>query len=227
MLIMLPLAGCGGDRVVADSTTPPDYHARHPIVIAEAEYTLDVFPTGAPGGLDPRSADRLRDFARRYGDFGHGQITVLVPRGGANDFTVNASLAHVRELFSSVGARGALAVSSYPVADSGLASPMRLSFEGLKAHVPHRCGDWPNDLASGSTTNGWENKTYWNFGCANQNALAVQVADPRDLAGPRGERPADTSMRVRAIENVRKGTDPGTKWDVKNSGIGAVGASSQ
>ncbi|GAC1332746.1 MAG: CpaD family pilus assembly protein [Beijerinckiaceae bacterium] len=219
-----PLAGCGGDRVVADATTPPDYHVRHPIVVAEADYALDLFPTGTPGGLDARSSDRLRDFARRYAEIGHGQITVLVPRGGANDLTVAASLGRVRDVFSGMGARGVLAVSSYPVADPGLAAPLRLSFEGLKGRLSHRCGDWPNDLASGSTAQGWENKTYWNFGCANQSMLAAQVADPRDLAGPRGERPADTSMRIRAIESVRKGVDPGTKWEVKNSGIGAVGS---
>jgi pilus assembly protein CpaD len=222
MICALPLAGCGGDRVIAQSTTPPDYHVRHPIVIGEADYTLDVFPTGLNGNLDPRSVDRLREFAQRYREIGHGPVTVLVPTGGSSyNPSVAASLGHIRQIFGS----GYVAVAPYPIADPTLASPVRLSFEGVKARVPHRCGDWPNDLASGSTAQGWENKTWWNFGCANQNALAMQVADPRDLAGPRGERPADTNMRIRAIEHVRRGEDPGTKWVVKNSAIGAVGNS--
>jgi pilus assembly protein CpaD len=219
----LPLAGCGGDRVVADATTPPDYRVRHPIVVGEADYSLDLFPTGPNGALDRRSVDRLRDFAQRYQELGHGQITVLMPTGGSYNPAESASLAHIRGIFGPMAAY--VAVAPYPIADPTLAAPVRVSFEGVKARLPHRCGDWPNDLASGSTAQGWENKTWWNFGCANQNALAMQVADPRDLAGPRGERPADTNMRIRAIENVRKGEDPGTKWVVKNSRIGAVGSS--
>jgi pilus assembly protein CpaD len=218
----LPLAGCGGDRVIATATTPPDYRARHPIVIGESDYSLDLFPTGPGGSLDSRSIDRLRDFAQRYRDLGHGQVTVLVPSGGPYNPAQSASLGYIRQIF---GGRGLLAVAPYPVTDPSLASPVRLSFEGIKARLPHRCGDWPSDLASGSSAQGWDNKTYWNFGCANQNAMAAQVADPRDLVGPRGERPADTNMRIRAIENVRKGVDPGTKWETKNSGIGAVGSS--
>ena len=221
LVCSLPLAGCGGDRVIADSTTPPDYRLRHPIVVGEADYSLDLFPTGPNGSLDPRSIDRLRDFARRYRELGHGQITVLVPKGGSYNPAESASLAYIREIFGA----GYVAVAPYPISDPTLAAPVRLSFEGIKGRLPHRCGDWPNDLASGSTAQGWENKTWWNFGCANQNAIAMQVADPRDLAGPRGERPADTNMRIRAIEHVRKGDDPGTKWVVKNSGIGAVGSS--
>ena len=218
----LPLAGCGGDRVIADATTPPDYRVRHPILIGEADYALDLFPSGPNGTLDGRSIDRLREFAYRYREIGHGQITVLMPKGGPYNPAEPASLGYIRDMFRPMGAY--VAVSTYPITDPTLASPVRISFEGVKARLSHRCGDWPNDLASGSTAQGWENKTWWNFGCANQNALAMQVADPRDLAGPRGERPADTNMRIRAIENVRKGDDPGTKWQMKNSSIGAVGS---
>jgi pilus assembly protein CpaD len=219
----LPLAGCGGDRVVADATTPSDYRVRHPILVGEADYSLDLFPTGPNGSLDLRSLDRLREFAQRYRELGHGQITVLMPTGGSYNPAESASLAHIRQIFGPMG--GYVAVAPYPIADPTLAAPVRISFEGVKARLSHRCGDWPNDLASGSTAQGWENKTWWNFGCASQNAIAMQVADPRDLAGPRGERPADTNMRIRAIEHVRKGEDPGTKWVVKNSSIGAVGSS--
>jgi pilus assembly protein CpaD len=219
----VPLAGCGADRVVADATTPPDYRVRHPIIVGESDYSLDLFPTGSNGSLDPRSIDRLRGFAQRYRELGHGQVTVLMPMGGSYNPSESASLAHIRQIFGPMG--GYVAVAPYPVADPTLAAPVRVSFEGVKARLSHRCGDWPNDLASGSTAQGWENKTWWNFGCANQNAMAMQIADPRDIAGPRGERAADTNMRIRAIEHVRKGEDPGTKWVVKNSSIGAVGSS--
>ena len=53
--------------------------------------------------------------------------------------------------------------------------------------------------------------------------LAVQVANPRDVASPRGESEADVMMRMRAIQKVRQGNDPGTSWKVQNSNIGTFG----
>ena len=41
------------------------------------------------------------------------------------------------------------------------------------------------------------------------------TSDPRDVATPRGETPPDVEMRIRAIGHVRKGDDPGTKWQVQ------------
>ncbi len=86
-----------------------------------------------------------------------------------------------------------------------------------------RCGQWPLDLASGGSTDGWNNESYWNFGCATQATLAAQVDDPRDFAHARALGPADEEMRLRAIKDVREGQDPGTNWSVKLTPIGQVG----
>ena len=53
--------------------------------------------------------------------------------------------------------------------------------------------------------------------------IAAQVADPRDIAEPQGETPPDVAMRMRAINNIRKGADPGTTWQTKNSQHRGVG----
>ena len=88
-----------------------------------------------------------------------------------------------------------------------------------------KCGQWPRDLALGSgAAADWSNKPYWNYGCAYQTAFAAQVADPRDLVAPQAETSADTEMRVRGIESIRKGADPGTSWAITNSSISSVGA---
>ncbi len=89
-----------------------------------------------------------------------------------------------------------------------MAAAVRLSFIGLKSKVATKCGEWPDDLASASSLHTWQNKPYWNMGCAYQNMLAVQVSNPRDIASPRGETPADVRMRMRAIGKVRQGNDP-------------------
>jgi pilus assembly protein CpaD len=114
-------------------------------------------------------------------------------------------------------------VSSYPIADPRRAAPIRLSYATVEAKTPSRCGQWPNDLASGSSLIGWENRPYWNLGCASQQMLAVQVADPRDFLGPAALSPPDPQMRGRAIDAVRAGKDPGTTWLTQNSNIGGVG----
>ena len=53
--------------------------------------------------------------------------------------------------------------------------------------------------------------------------IATQVADPRDLVQSRASDPGDVAMRLRAIGDVRNGTDPGTGWATKNTAIGQVG----
>ncbi|MFO1136264.1 MAG: CpaD family pilus assembly protein [Rhodoblastus sp.] len=218
-----PLAGCGTTRIKVDNENGMDARLRHPIALMNLPYTLDVFPSSGPERLDTRTQEQIMAFARRYREVGSGPISIVVPQSGPGAAAGVRALDPIRHELAKAGAVTPVAVSHYPVENPSLAAPVRLAFDGLKAKVVHRCGDWPEDLASGSSTEGWENRSYWNLGCASQNMLATQVADPRDLAEPRGETPADPSMRMRAIGNVRKGTDPATNWTTKNSSIGSVG----
>ncbi|MGO9023529.1 MAG: CpaD family pilus assembly protein [Beijerinckiaceae bacterium] len=216
------LAGCGTtDRTVTSSIPMDDYRNRHPIVLAETPRSLDIFPSFGSHGLDLHSVAQVRDFARAYHRDGHGAITVLVPARGAA--FARGEVEGVRRTLAAERVTAPLNVTTYPIVNPALASPIRLSFVGLKAKVADRCGQWPNDLASGSSLEGWENKPYWNFGCSTQAALAAQIADPRDLVAPTGEDPADTLMRSRAIAALRKGTDPDTDWKTKATSISNLG----
>lgn len=219
----LCLAGCGANRVTADSDRGADARLRHPIALVEQPYSIDLFPSRSGGEIDSRTADQVASFAERYRRLGKGAISMLVPRAGQRELVDGATLDRIRRELARNGAAAPVTVSHYPIQNPALASPVRLAFDGLKAAVTHRCGDWPSDLASASSTQGWDNKTYWNFGCASQAMIAAQVADPRDIADPQGETPPDASMRMRAIANVRKGTDPTTSWTTKNTSIGSVG----
>lgn len=218
------LAGCSTvDRMKVSSIPMDDYRNRHPIVLAEQTRQLDIFPAPDIRGLDRRTAAQVVQFGRLYRNTGEGPITILVP----TDPRVAPSPAQIegiRHALAYGGGTTALQISSYPVVNRDLASPVRLTFVGLKSKIADQCGQWPSDLASGSSTEGWENKPYWNFGCSTQNMIAEQVADPRDLVGPRAEDPADTVMRDRAISDVRKGVDPTTDWKTKNTSISTVGS---
>ncbi|HMN72086.1 MAG TPA: CpaD family pilus assembly protein [Rhodoblastus sp.] len=223
LALAAPLAGCGTTRVKVDNENGMDARLRHPIALMNQAYTIDVFPSSGSPRLDIRTQEQIIAFARRYRDVGSGPISIVIPQSGPGAQSGVRSLDSIRRELASAGAVAPVAVSHYPVENPSLAAPVRLAFDGLKAKVVHKCGDWPEDLASASSTEGWQNRSYWNFGCASQNMIATQVADPRDLAEPRGETPADPSMRMRAIGNVRKGADPATNWLTKNSSIGSVG----
>ena len=216
----LSLSGClTGVQYASDNQVSAlDYHERHPIVLGKRPTTLDLFPVG--GRLDPLSRDKLKAFAERYREFGQGEVTILTPAGDNSGAGV---VPEIRRALYADGLRGYVAVGSYPVEDRSLASPVRLVFKGLKAEVASRCGEWPTDLASGSSLGGWKNENYPNFGCATQSALAAQIDDPRDLVQARGSTAPDETMRLRAIQQVRKGQDPGTEWKTQNTTIGTVG----
>ena len=214
-----PLAGCGVDYASNDSVALGDYHQRHPIVLAQAPTTLDVYSVG--GGLDKQSKDKIRAFAERYSALGASRITILAPAGQPE--TDRRIVDDIRRTLASKGLRGYVGVGVYPVADATRASPVRMIFQGLKAGVPTPCGQWPSDIASGGSIEGWKNDYYPNFGCATQSVLAAQVDDPRDLAQARAYDPPDVAMRMRAIGDVRKGEDPGTTWKTQITPIGQVG----
>ncbi len=204
--LAVTLAGCGGARYASsDPVFPGNFEQRHPIALISAPTTVDVFP--AHGQLDGRTFANLRAFVERYRAFGSGRIVILTP---ATERPDAAAVGAVRRALASAGA-AEVGVSTYASAPSG-GAPIRVAFISLKAKVATPCGNWPEDLASGSSLEGWQNEPYANFGCASQAVLAAQVDDPRDFVQPRALSPSDPVMRMRAIEAVRKGEDPGTKW---------------
>lgn len=222
LALALPLGACSTvDRAVVDAKLPEDYRARHPIVLADAPVSVDIFALG--GKLDPAMRARVEGLASEAKAVAAGPIEVLFPQGAVNEHQQRAALPSIRAALAAGGATGYLSVGAYPVADPSLPAPVRLSYRTVRARVASRCGEWPADLASGSSREGWNNRPYWNYGCSYQNMLAAQTSDPRDLVEPRAQTNGDVEMRMRAIGKVRAGSDPGTTWSTKNSSIGTVG----
>jgi pilus assembly protein CpaD len=201
------LSGCGTQYASSDPAFPGDFQQRHPIVVAAAPTSLDLYPVG--GRLDERSMANIRAFVQRYRHYGSGAVMIQTPRGtNPNSIAVY----EVRRALLAAGVKGRIAVGAYLPPNDGAAPPVRVSFTGLKAIVPTACGQWPEDLASGSSVEGWKNEPYHNLGCATQSMIAAQVDDPRDFVQPRALGPSDVAMRTRAIEAVRDGQDPRTQW---------------
>jgi pilus assembly protein CpaD len=213
------LSGCGVDYASPEAVYPYDYRERHPIVLAHAPARLEVFPVR--GGIDAQSKANIRSLAARYRSFGSGPMVILTP-AGRHDGNLKVVNEIRRALYSS-GLRGDVSVGSYPVGDPVAAAPVVVTFRSLKAVELSRCGQWPRDLDSADSIQGWKNEPYWNYGCATQSMLAAQVDDPRDLVQSRASSPPDEDMRLRAISNVRNGQDPGTNWKTTTTTIGTVG----
>lgn len=68
---------------------------------------------------------------------------------------------------------------------------------------PHPCPDW-----SHNATVNYDNSLHSNYGCAVNNNIAVQLADPWDLREGIGSDSGNTDMGVRTIELYRNGELP-------------------
>lgn len=209
------LGACRADRVATTgSTYPIDVRTRHPIVLADGERTLDIFPTGI-GHIDPRQRADLEAFLTEYRRYGRGVLLVEMPRGVSPGLAgpVERTGAAIRHLAAEMGvpARG-LQLTAYPIANPTLAAPLRLSFQRMQAKVADKCGLWPRDLGVSDVRADWSNEPTWNLGCATQATLAAQVADPIDLVRGRPEGRIDSVRRTQDIGQLREGKDPSTQW---------------
>ncbi|MDV2986114.1 UNVERIFIED_CONTAM: CpaD family pilus assembly protein [Methylobacteriaceae bacterium AG10] len=215
VLVAAALGACRADRVATTgSTYPIDVRTRHPIVLADADRSLDLFPTGI-GHLDPRQRADLESFLVEYRRYGRGLLVVEVPRGVSPALAgpVERTGAAVRHFAAEMGVpAGGLRVVAYPVANPTLAAPLRLSFQRMQAKVADKCGLWPRDLGVSDLRSDWSNEPSWNLGCAMQSNVAAQVADPIDLVRGRPEGRIDTIRRTQDIGQLREGKDPSTQW---------------
>ena len=89
---------------------------------------------------------------------------------------------------------------------------IRLNYPKIMA-TAGPCGLWPDDVgASYKNSSYFENKAYYNFGCAHQRNLAAMIDNPADLEQPRPESPAYSPRRDLAFEKYRKGTTTATAY---------------
>ena len=196
------LAGCAShsknDFTVG--SVQSTYKTKHPIVINEQEKFLDVPVAASAFKLSYPAQSSIEGFANRYKDGANGSITVMVPSGSTNETAARRLLPKIATTLTKTGIPlSRIRSASYRATDLS-SSPIRLSFTALAASVK-QCGEWPEDLAA---ANG-ENQNYHNFGCASQNNLAAQIANPADLLGPRAMTPIDAERRNDAIEAYRTG----------------------
>lgn len=219
-IALVALTGCSSpaERMMAHDQSLIDHNTRHPILLHDRIHELEIVPAPA---LDPRTRGQIAEFAMAHARFGKSPIAIIMPAQPAKDRRLPHQVNEIRHALQDAGVRGPIRIDVAPRLESLQAAPIKLAFVGLKAAVPAACGQWPDDLASGSSLTGWSNRPYWNHGCANQAMFAAQAADPRDFVRARALSASDSEMRLRAIGQVRRGADPSTAWREDTTGVGA------
>jgi pilus assembly protein CpaD len=192
---------------------PDDYRLRHPIAITEANSSIVVFVGHARSGLSVTQRSDVAGLARNWVREGTGAVVADVPMDTPNARAAAATFQEIREVLMAGGvpSRG-IVLHHYHPADPQELATIRLSYSRMAA-TTGPCGMWPQDLGpSLSNPDYFENKPYYNFGCANQRNLAAMIDNPSDLVQPRSETPAYTMRRTEAFEKYRKGEPTNTSY---------------
>jgi pilus assembly protein CpaD len=211
--VAVTLGACQHTNVSPTASIPDDYRQRHPIAIQEADRSIVVFVGQGRGGLSASQRADVMGLAQAWLREGTGVISVDTPVDTPN---ARAAADSMREIQAMIAAAGvpprAVTVRQYRPEDPRHFAAIRLNYPRISA-VAGPCGLWPEDLGPSIHNQGYfENKPYYNFGCASQRNLAAMVDNPSDLVQPREETPAYTPRRDVAFEKYRKGTTTTTVY---------------
>lgn len=210
------LGGCYQTQT-ARNEYPTDYRDRHPITVREGSRQVDVFISSNRGGLSPSQRADVLAFAQNWRHEAKSGIIVEVPHGGAVDRAANDTMREIHSIFAASGvSRNAVFVRQYRPTAASLTS-IKIGYSKMVAEAGP-CGQWPNDLGPSADRNYFENRPYWNFGCATQRNLASQVDNPADLVQPRGEAPAPAGRRSVALDKYRRGENPSAGYQGDSNG---------
>ena len=199
--------------VVTTASVPDDYRLRHPIAIQEADRSIVVFVGRGRGGISAAQRADVMGLAQLWLAEGTGAISIDMPVGTPNARAAQDSLREIQATFAAAGVPPrAINVRQYHPEDPRHMAAIRLNYPKISA-VAGPCGLWPEDLGPSVDNKSWyENKSYYNFGCANQRNLASMVDNPSDLVQPRPETPPYWPRRGEAFEKYKKGNSTATTY---------------
>lgn len=184
---------------------------RHPIIVSEEPASLSVPVGRGSDGLSSHQRANFADFLGRYrgSDTGNGRLSISVPSGSANEVAALKAVADMREIVRDYGIDDSrVSVSPYR-SERGTAPSIKVSYNRFVAQAPE-CGTWPTNVS-----NDPKNLPHANLGCATQRALAMQVANPADLLGPRTMTPATAERRDARWEKFNRGEATIAKKDAE------------
>ena len=162
---------------------------RFPVQVEPRMMTLRMMYRA--GDLDQNMSEQLQRFAEDYLQHGSGAVAISAARGNPQ------APAGLAARLADMGVpRSHIMVGND---DSEMGNEVRLTFVRYVAQATP-CGDFSVNL--GTT---YDNLPAPNLGCATQNNIAVQVADPRDLVAPQPLGPGDAQHALTILEKYRNG----------------------
>ena len=199
--------------VMAAEPYPNDYRLRHPIAVTEASRSIVVFIGTGRGGMTAAQRADVMGMAQTWLRDGTGGITIDMPAGTPNARAAHETLREIRALIAAAGVPPrAVSVRQYTPPDPRHMAAIRLAYPRISA-TAGPCGLWPEDLGPSIKNRSYfENKPWYNLGCAHQRNLAAMIDEPSDLVQPRAETPAYTMRRSVAFEKYRKGMSTATVY---------------
>ncbi|HEV7637217.1 MAG TPA: CpaD family pilus assembly protein [Bradyrhizobium sp.] len=211
--LAIALGACRHTEEAVTADVPADYRLRHPIAIQEADRSVVVFVGHARGGLSASQRADVFGLAQNWLHEGTGAISADVPVDTPNARAAADSFREIQALLASAGVPpGGIVVRRYRPDDIRTLATIRLSYPKISA-IAGPCGVWPEDLGPSIRNKSYfENKPYYNFGCAYQRNMAAMVDNPSDLEQPASETPAYTVRRTTSFEKYRKGTSTATVY---------------
>lgn len=201
------------EEVATTASVPNDYRLRHPIVVQESNRSVEIFVGSARGGLSSAQRADVAALGQTWLREGTGSIIAEVPAGTPNARAAQDSYREVHALLigSGIPARG-IVLRNYRPEDPRQFATLRLTYPRIVADAGP-CGVWPDDLGSSIKNKSYfENKPYYNLGCASQRNLAAMIDNPSDLVQPRPEAPAYTARRTASFDKYRKGASSSTLY---------------
>ena len=182
-----------------------DPDMNHPIQVAPSYHKL-ALPFSAPdAGLMPDDAAHFEAFIADYMQHGNGAISISAPAGR----DASAAIAYFGERLANAGIpRERIMVGTRDAGDGRV----ELGYIAYAA-VTAPCGDWSTN--AGYTAS---NRSSPNLGCAVQQNIAAQVADPRDLITPQPLGAGDAARRATVYDNYRNGKPTGQQTTPDQSG---------
>ncbi|WP_298745757.1 CpaD family pilus assembly lipoprotein [uncultured Brevundimonas sp.] len=147
-------------------------------------------------GLSATQQAALGDFADRYLASGAGVVRIEGPSG--DDPAAARQTWAVRTALQAVGLPAErIVVGSYAAPDPR--APVLAGFETVRAAIPD-CAAEPRAME-----NRFSNNSSIGLGCAINANLAAQIADPRDIVGPRPISPPDSGRAAVVFDDYRRG----------------------
>jgi pilus assembly protein CpaD len=220
----LTLGGCYTASSEITGSVASDPRQRHPIVIKEGPQTVDLFIGDKRGTLTGSQRAEVLSFANEWRREATGGILIDVPAGTSNAAAAANAAREVRAILTAAG----VPANAVQQRESRPQSPAKL--QTLRLHYPRvmadvgPCGMWPHDLGPTYEREHWENRQYWNFGCAQQRNLAAMVENPVDLVQPRSEVPAYNGRRTTVLDKYHRGESTATQFpDADKGKISTVG----